>query len=452
MSTAKSSSKKRKHDSISSEGVVVKLTAPTSGVGPLLGDSNSVVLYIMHSTILRRTLQAPSSTAFKCYANKKAKNESKQPEKVESSNEQDLLVVGETDDVEFISNEGESKKAAESGCRYLIAVHNKRTSTLSIVPTAKTPHILTRTVKALKSIPAFVPSQHEYRQARNVLGETFGTKKAKASIRAQERNRVDVSAMEGVMDHLQQGIDKGAAGLMTTEEAKEEADKNRLIPPFDATAVDPEDSYPLHNIIPEVEWKALSISAFDQAAGPSERKALLPFKWSDWINSHVNMTYADTESPKRRRRNLKILLYISAMFAFRRATEFKKNISKDDLTEKLSAVPPIIVDGLISRFTETSRGSIGHTSTSATQTKLLSYLFALCLKVDNFATDTSQIAHDLNKPTTEINTLFKSLGCKVGLLGDKERAKLGLSDKEATDKRAILTAPLVFPKPRLRRK
>ncbi|KAG6866334.1 hypothetical protein C0991_005801 [Blastosporella zonata] len=435
MSTAKSVSKKRKHESISSEGVVVKLAASTSGVGPLLA------------------LEAPSSTAFKCYANKKAKNESKQPEKAEISHEQDLLVVGETDDVEFISNEAESRRVADSGCRYVIAVHNKRTSTLSILPTTKSPHILTRTVKALKSIPpSAAPSQQDYKQARTTLGETFGTKKAKANIRAQERNRVDVSAMEGVMGHLQQGIDRGAAGLMTTEEAREEADKNRLIPTFDASAVDPEDSYPLHNIIPEVEWKALSISAFDQAAGEKERKALLPFGYSNWVNGHVNTTHADIDSPKRRKKNLKILLYISAMMAFRRAVERRKTITKDELTEKLSAMPSVVVDGLIVRFTETSRGSTSHTSTSTTQTKLLTYMFSLCLKVDNFASDTSQIAHDLNMPVTAINNLFKSLGCKIGLLGDRERSRLGLSAKDATAKRAILNAPIAFPKPRLRRK
>ncbi|KAG6816191.1 hypothetical protein H0H87_007860 [Tephrocybe sp. NHM501043] len=426
MSTVKSASKKRKHESISSDGVVMKLAASISGVEPLL--------------VSYPAIQAPSSTAFKCYANKKTKNESKQPEKL---NEQELLVVGETDNVEFISNEAESRRVANSGCSYLIAVHNKRTSTLNVLPTAKSPYILTRTVKALKNIPASAaPTQHDYKQARNALGETFGTKKAKASIRAQERNRVDVSAMEGVMDHLQQGIDKGAAGLMTTEEAKEEADKNRLIPPFDASATEPEDIYPLHSIIPEVEWKALSVSAFDQAAGPSERKALLPFGWSKWVTSHVDSTYADIDSPKRRKKNLKILLYIAALMAFRQALEHKKSISKDDLTAKLPSVPSVVVDGLISR----------HASTSMTQTKLLTYMFALCLKVDNFATDTTQIAHDLHKSMAEINTLFKSLGCKIGQLGDRERSRLGIAEKDATAKRAILSAPLVFPKPRLRRK
>lgn len=80
----------------------------------------------------------------------------------------------------------------------------------------KAPHILTHTVKALKSIPSSAaPSKSQYLEARNALGETFGTKKQKATIRAQERNRIDISAMEGVMGYVMDGIEKGAKGLMT---------------------------------------------------------------------------------------------------------------------------------------------------------------------------------------------------------------------------------------------
>lgn len=99
---------------------------------------------------------------------------------------------------------------------YLLAVRDPRTSTIKILPSPKTPYILTRTVKALKSIvPADAPSTLAYREARTALGETFGTKKAKAAIRAQERNRVDVSAMQGVMQHVVDGIDIKAEGLLT---------------------------------------------------------------------------------------------------------------------------------------------------------------------------------------------------------------------------------------------
>lgn len=50
---------------------------------------------------------------------------------------------------------------------------------------------------------------------RNTLGETFGTKKAKAAIRAHERNRVDVDAMKGVAGHLQDRIQENTSSLPT---------------------------------------------------------------------------------------------------------------------------------------------------------------------------------------------------------------------------------------------
>ena len=80
----------------------------------------------------------------------------------------------------------------------------------------KAPHILTHTVKALKStLSSAAPSKTQYLEARNALGETFGTKKQKATIRAQERNRIDVGAMEGVMGYVMDSIEEGVEGLMT---------------------------------------------------------------------------------------------------------------------------------------------------------------------------------------------------------------------------------------------
>lgn len=100
--------------------------------------------------------------------------------------------------------------------RYLVAVRNTRTGVISVLPTPKTPHILSRTVKALKSIPpSAAPTKAVYLEAKTTLGETFGTKKQKANIRAVERNRIDVSAMEGVMGYVMDGIEKGAVNLMT---------------------------------------------------------------------------------------------------------------------------------------------------------------------------------------------------------------------------------------------
>jgi DNA-directed RNA polymerase I subunit RPA49 len=52
-------------------------------------------------------------------------------------------------------------------------------------------------------------------QARNALGEAFGTKKAKAAIKAAERNRVDVGAMKDVQDFVVDSVRGGTSALPT---------------------------------------------------------------------------------------------------------------------------------------------------------------------------------------------------------------------------------------------
>ncbi|KAJ7701546.1 RNA polymerase I associated factor, A49-like protein [Mycena rosella] len=429
---ASSSLKKRKRDaSPGPREIAFKIASHSvapAEVGPMLVSFPS--------------LEAPPSTAFRCYR-KKTKTST------EADGEGELTVAGETDAVEFESNQEESQRVASAGCRYVIAVHNKRTSALTVLPTTLSPHVLTHRVKALKSIePSPAPSAVEYFQARTALGETFGTKKAKAAIRARERNRVDVSAMEGVMDFVMAGIDKGAEGLMTTEKAKEVADSNRPIPPFSATATDPADVYPLHGIIPEPEWKALPVSAFFEAGGAHERKDALPFRHSQWVNARVESTME--QSDKGKKRNLKTLFYIASMMAFRRATERK--FKAEDLPEKLSSVPGAVLDSLLARFTECPRGTTEPCTTPQLQLRLITHLLALCLRVDNYAADYALIARDLSLAPEQISTTFKSLGCKIVKLGERERTRLGLPDSVADEKRAVLTAPVEFPKQRMKKK
>lgn len=93
----------------------------------------------------------------------------------------------------------------------MIGVHDKTTHkvTLRHAPL----HVLIRDVKALKSLDPLSAGSEEREKSRNLLGEAFGSKKAKQAIRAMERNRVDVSAMEGVASHLQGSIEAGTESL-----------------------------------------------------------------------------------------------------------------------------------------------------------------------------------------------------------------------------------------------
>lgn len=91
--------------------------------------------------------------------------------------------------------------------RYIPAIYDPSTSTLTIHP--DTPlYLMSTTVKRLKApAPATVYADamdraKAWRKNRDALGETFGTRKAKSQIKAEERNKVDVGAMEGVKGHL----------------------------------------------------------------------------------------------------------------------------------------------------------------------------------------------------------------------------------------------------------
>lgn len=66
--------------------------------------------------------------------------------------------------------------------------------------------------------------------------------------------------------------------------------------------------------------------------------------------------FPETQETELKSYRSKILLYISAMFAFRRAA-MKQPIIKEALYERLSMVPTIIVDSLLLRFAEMPRGS-----------------------------------------------------------------------------------------------
>lgn len=51
----------------------------------------------------------------------------------------------------------------------------------------------------------------------------------------------------------------------------------------------------------------------------------------------------------------KVLQYVSCMMLFRSLAS--RNLEREVLLEKLSAIPSIVAESLLSRFTETARGS-----------------------------------------------------------------------------------------------
>ena len=64
--------------------------------------------------------------------------------------------------------------------------------------------------------------------------------------------------------------------------------------------------------------------------------------------------------------------------------------------------------------------------TQEMETNLLTHMFALCLRVDEWATDTTVLAGDLSMSVTKVNQLFKSLGAFVDQLPTLRRSGFSL--------------------------
>jgi DNA-directed RNA polymerase I subunit RPA49 len=157
--------------------------------------------------------------------------------------------------------------------------------------------------------------------------------------------------------------------IIHSEQAIAVADEHRLIPPFDPNADRPEDIYAVQGIIPDAEWNAVSISAMTSAESHRERRALLPYTRSTWLNQHLHQAFSAnipdkatmfvTWQPEELLLILltyrRLLFCISAMFAFYNARRMVDE--KGKLRERLTRIPPALLDGLLSRFTETVRGS-----------------------------------------------------------------------------------------------
>ncbi|KAI0712757.1 RNA polymerase I associated factor, A49-like protein [Cerioporus squamosus] len=405
--------KKRKRGEEDAGKVTLQLsTQPANQVGPVLASFPS--------------LEAPKSTAFQCYAQKGR-------DKNAPFETQPTIVAGEAETVDFFSADG---PLSSTGCSYMVGVHDKRTNTTTLRPVPL--HVLARQ-------PIEV-STEERMALRNNLGEAFGTKKAKAAIRARERNKVDIDAMKDVAGHLQDTIMQNTDTLPTTEEAKATADSSRLIPPYNADAQRPQDVYALHDIIPEAEFNALPIGAIKSAKTHPERCKLLPFDRSDWVKLQLRLIFS---APKPDKTELKTVYYISTMMAFLKNA---RNVGdKDALQQRLSGVPSIVLDGLVSRFTEKERDTNKPKITPQTETLLLTHMLALCLRLDTYAADIETIAHDLSMPPVKVTGLYKSLGCTIKYLSFNECKERGLPDSAGDSRRAVLKVPLEFPKVRVKR-
>ena len=249
--------------------------------------------------------------------------------------------------------------------RYMLAVYDKRTNTAHVVPAPL--HILKSSLKAHKSLPPITsnnqPEQNigERKKQRDLLGTTFGTKKAQRNIRAADRNKVDATSADLVrlQPHLQSALDVSLANLPSAEAVKTAEKAAKPLPPLNLEAESPEDVYPLHLLAPEEEVNAMHIGWIAKRESLDAVISSLPHRTSTFINDRLRsmiFQHGDTLRVDRdKRETVHLLLYLALFFVLKKAREltlenFQKRVG--------NSMPPGTIEALLDRFTEGGRSAV----------------------------------------------------------------------------------------------
>ncbi|WWC85332.1 uncharacterized protein L201_000195 [Kwoniella dendrophila CBS 6074] len=350
---------------------------------------------------------------------------------------QHTIIAGETEDVEYFStNRDHNLNTEGSDCQYLPAIYDPSTSTIHINPSTPL-YLLTHGVKRLRASVNLPDRSAEAAKAhwkvqRNDLGETFGTRKAKSQIKAEERNKVDVDAMQGVKGHLM-----GSIPELLLKEGPVEA--SELIPVPNLTTSDPTEVYPRDSLISPAEWSSIDITSMVKAQEEKDRK--LPMN-RGWLHSRIRYIL-NIEDKNVRKSQLRYVYYLSTLLLLLKKAPILGKTSSAEIPKLFPDIPRQLLDGVIIRFSEIQGKK--HIITEKMKTKLLAWICVLYLTLSNsFSIETNIPAKDLGLSETKIQTMFKSLGCSVNVPTPEEREKQGITLAEAKRK-AVLKAPVTFP-------
>lgn len=179
-----------------------------------------------------------------------------------------------------------------SDCQYLAALYDPETNKLHVTSTPL--YLLAHRVKRLRDLgPSTAPElTTQWKAKRNDLGEAFGTRKAKTQIKAEERNKVDVSAMRGVRDDL-------ISSIAAKEAADDTVAPPEVIPVPNLTTSNVAEVYPRDAIVPDHEWSSLNVTELVNAADDKERSACLPYRRSRWISNKLRVAVEGPSSARK---------------------------------------------------------------------------------------------------------------------------------------------------------
>ncbi|XP_033743791.1 DNA-directed RNA polymerase I subunit RPA49-like [Pecten maximus] len=350
------------------------------------------------------------------------------------------LLVAETEQMAYVGqNFGVSADRSQNFCKYYVGVRNKDTGKMTICDA--------EIFNMLPKIPGDDPEESQkedlsrsFLEKNDFLTEAFGSKKKQKAMENRLRNKSAAKSMETIMDSAA----KQALSQQTHTPRPQAEDQVDGIPPCNKEATSPREVYRLHDIISPREMEALTAPAqvFFDSNYEQVKQWREQHTYPEYITSHL-MTLPLSE--EERWKKSKCLLYLHYLFTL-------NNLTTKVLTQRVPLPvewPGVVIEQLLNRFTlkVDSGGRLKRCRPARLKDKTISYILVLCLMIDEFEVEVTELMKDLKHSLVRVQNHFRALGCT---LTSKKAITEGERSFSVTS--ASLNLPLTFPDPSARAK
>lgn len=370
---------------------------------------------------------APKATKFELYRNKSSSDE--------------FVLHGENDRLEY---QGSTDEVSTDSSQYVVGVYDPAKRSVELY---KAPVLVNKVIaKSKKHLagPAIKQANERASVLRNALGEAFGTKKAKKAIADLERNRIDSDKLADSAVDIVDSVRAAAKDLPSREQLQESVSQDRPTPLANLDATDVEQVYPIHNIIPKKEWQFIRVGPVLKETDQEKRLEVFPYTKSAYVTKKLPTLTQAAHMTK-----LQLLYYLSLLLG---VYENRRASNKDKLLEKLNSSPDALIDGILERFSIVRPGQFGRSKDRGffidpqREDKLLCYILAIILHLDNFIVEISPLAQELGLKPSRLVGLFKTLGAVVKGATVAQAEAFGVpKSAAATYKIATLKVPFKLP-------
>ncbi|KAJ2350422.1 DNA-directed RNA polymerase I subunit rpa49 [Coemansia erecta] len=368
------------------------------------------------------------------------------------SRSDDYIVASETEKIEFVGQTFDGAKPLVDGCRYLIGVYDQKNDTVTF---RRAPYVRVNSViKSLKGARGVADRDIANRllQARNELGEAFGSKKKKAQIRAEERNRINMDGVRNDMKVIGASIELRASSMPTAQDLKDAENVNRPVPKYNPEATVVAEIYDLEDVLPKSVAGHINVASLVKNMDADVYKANVPSR-SMFVKKKLDHILAQTKPDAAQ---LRCVLYLAYMM--RLSTLNNKHLANRDTCVKTLCCSPEVADALFDKFAECVAGTVNpdgspvYKMTPATENKLVCYISVLMLSLNNWVLYPAELAGDLGIPGKKAEKFLAGVGCKLEVVSAAEVAAQTMNKRTASrsGKKAVLQAPIKFPKASLR--